>query len=101
MLRQLAPREAALLDALFDEAMANGGHAGGWRDKQLPAAELAEAVGLTGDAYDVAINNLYRLRACNPINVMYPGATAEDPKLAQLTGFGYAFVRACRSPEPK
>ena len=100
ILRQLAPREAALLDGLFDQAMADGGELGSWGQKNLPAAELTERVGLTVEANDVARNNLFRLRVCRPINVPYPGSTAEDPARVLLIGFGNAFVRACRPPAP-
>jgi hypothetical protein len=97
-LRQLAPREAALLEGVFDSAMADGGELGEWRLRQVEASALADAVGMVGEAYDVAIKNLLRLRVVSAVNATYPGSTREDTSKAILTGLGYAFVRACRSP---
>jgi hypothetical protein len=100
ILRQLEPREAALLDALFEAAMGDGGLSGEWRMRHLAASDLADVLGLRAEGYDIAINNLIRLRVCSPVNNATFGGAVEDLSQVVLTGFGYAFVRACRSPSP-
>jgi hypothetical protein len=92
MLRELAPTDAALLEALHDLAVESVPH------DRLPAESLAIGLGLTTESYELGIDNLIRLRLCRPWIRTLLGSSPEDPSTVVLTSLGYAFVRACRPP---
>ncbi len=103
ILRQLTPRDAAILDAVFEVAQRFP------REEWIGRGAIGEAiranVGCGKSEFAVSRQNLIRLGLCSPPagglefaegDHRYPVVNSD---LVCLTEFGYAFVQACRVGE--
>jgi hypothetical protein len=94
ILRQLSAHEAALIDRFFDAVMQID-EPSDWRARRGELPHFGAAVGLEGQALQVAQENLARLGLCFGEPLLGGGESFDS---ASLTVTGYAFVRACRGP---
>jgi hypothetical protein len=96
VLHDLSPRDAAMLDRIFDDA--HSGKDVRWDQKMISLTVNGEAVGLDGNDLAVAVINLARLRLIHEELPTYPGSIPRNFESGSLTPFGRAFVLACRPP---
>ncbi len=104
VLRQLSPKEAALLDAVYEAAIQHPPEE--WSHRGALAAAAQQFVDMNDEEFAVGKQNLIRLGLCrDPANGFE--FTDQDFKyqivdshLICLTRYGAAFVRACRTPSP-
>jgi hypothetical protein len=103
VLKQLSPREALILDKLYDMVCtipiprAEWAHRGGVGDN------IKTIFKMKNSEFEIAIDNLYRLRVCSPPANGF--AFTDKPehkyylktkKIICLTEFGYSFIEACK-----
>jgi hypothetical protein len=91
ILGQLDPTDAKLLDAIFAWANVPGRN---WQEDEIDARAPASELGIEGRDFDLALDNLIRLRMINTQATW--GALAGETVL--LTTLGSEFVRACKPP---
>lgn len=104
ILRQLAPKDAAVLDAVYDVALRFPREE--WIGSGAIADQVKASVGMDDYSFAVCRRNLMRLGLCaDPAAGLgftdqdhrYPVVNAE---IICLTEFGHAFVSACRVSTP-
>jgi hypothetical protein len=102
VLRQLAPKDAAVLDAIFDVVIQFSRNE--WVHRGAIAQQVQDVFSLDDYSFAVTKQNLIRLGLCaapasgldfTDGNHLYPVVNAE---IICLTEFGHAFVTACRAP---
>jgi hypothetical protein len=94
ILRQLTPREAAILDGLYEQAGDT------WPEAYHEPDLFARKANFPLEGVVLSTENLLRQRLVKSRALNFPGATSEDSKIA-LTVLGHDFVRACRPPTPR
>lgn len=110
MLKELAPREALLIDTIFDWMTSSSIIREHWHRHGVKSSKLSEHLHLSDSEFKIAIENLFRLRLCSPPSTELSGIIMfnEFPnrrfqlqmtEIVCLTELGHAFVRACRSPD--
>jgi hypothetical protein len=94
LLRELSPRDARLLDAVYEASYTDGEPA--WFSRELDAT----AIGTELDPADLerTMDNLYRLRLCKPLTAMRFGGADNELTHMRLTRLGHDFVEACKPP---
>lgn len=94
LLRELSPRDARLLDAIYAASYTDGEPA--WFNRELDAT----AIGSELDPADLerTMDNLYRLRLCKPLTAMRFGGEDNELTHMRLTRLGHDFVEACKPP---
>jgi hypothetical protein len=104
VLRQLAPIEAAILDAVYETVVKHPQNR--WPNTGAVGDNIRAHFNLDPVSFEVSVDNLYRLRLCAPPSVAFDFTTDKEARyqttgtaLICLTPYGYAFVTACRSPD--
>lgn len=92
ILSQLAPRDARVLNAIYEDVGRS------YRDKPAAIQKVADGVGVIGEWAELAVENLQRLRLIKLSNLLSPGGTQETFDEGYLTALGYDFVFHCRPP---
>lgn len=104
VLRQLAPKDAAILDAIFD--VATRFPRSEWVQRGAVVQQVRDTFSLDDYSFAITKQNLVRLGLCaapasgfdfTDGDYLYPVVNAE---VICLTEFGHAFVSACRAPSP-
>jgi hypothetical protein len=107
ILKELAPLEARILDALFDRF--GGLPKEKWIQNGLQVSSLSAALKASPAQVEVAIENLHRLRLASPpatglaftTNPDHKYLVAEGSGLLCLTPLGFEFVRCCRPSDDR
>lgn len=105
LLKQLSATEAILLDKLNDTIQSIPVPKEEWIYHGINGAFIKQQLGLQEDDFDIATENLFRLRLCAPpapaLGESLPDRVQTQTKdVLCLTTFGYAFVVACTPPTP-
>lgn len=90
ILRQLTPREAAILDGIYDEAGDT------WEESAYEPEMFAKRKGFSGSAVVLSVENLLRLWLVK-YRPTWDGVAGTETKVI-LTNLGHDFVTACRPP---
>lgn len=100
ILNELSPIEAQLLDILYNNVTKENDYQKR-KTMQFAKDKVCEVLKLSSEAFDLIIENLFRLGLCRP-----PGSTGimfGDSRVAlqttsvfELTTLGFDFVKACR-----
>jgi len=109
ILKQLSPLDAKILDSIFDMINQIGISRAEWPSRGALGKSVRDILQLQEREFEIAIDNLYRLRLCSP-----PSTTLDfiDNKehhfqlstkdLICITELGFSFVSACKiSTAPK
>jgi len=113
ILSQLSPRDAALLDVIYDLALKPGLEPGLepgiWMERGANRESIMQVMEMSPAEFDLITDNLMRLGLCsgpgtrlltfidNPDQVFQ----LKDKGVISITQLGYEFVNACRSPPKK
>jgi len=105
VLKELSPKEALILDKIFDMVVSENIPRNQWAYRGAAGDSVKEVLRLSDDEYEIAIDNLYRLRLCSAPSMTIRGISPpgrqfqlQMKEVICLTDFGFAFVSACRSP---
>ena len=107
VLKELSPKEALALDTIYDDVITIPIPREEWPSRGAKGDFLKQTLGLSNEKFEVAIDNLYRLKVCSPPSVPLSSIIKFDTMpdrrfqlqmkaIVCLTEFGYAFVSACR-----
>ena len=93
LLGQLAPADVQILDILYEISVDCPSEL----DHGMPIDSLKPTTNTADEEFhDLAIANLIRQGLCEYCDILY-----SNPPNIGLTKFGFAFVRACKSPNEK
>lgn len=105
ILKELSPKEALILDAIYDMVISEGIPRDQWVQRGAVGLSVKQVLQLSDQEFEISIDNLYRLRLCSPPATGI--ASLDHPEwkfqlqmkeIICLTDFGFAFVSACRPP---
>jgi len=105
ILNQLSPLEAKMLDLIFDMINEKGISRREWTSRGAVGEGLCTFLKISEQDFEIAIDNLYRLRLCSPpstgldfIDNKNHRFQLSTKELICITSLGYAFVSACKIP---
>jgi len=105
ILKELSPKEALILDKIFDLVVSEHIPRNQWTSRGAVGESVKQVLRLSDEEFEIAIDNLYRLRLCSPPSMTIKGISPpgrqfqlQMKEVICLTDFGFAFVSACRSP---
>lgn len=105
ILKELSPKEALILDKIFDLVVSERIPRNQWTYRGAVGESVKQVLRLSDEEFEIAIDNLYRLRLCSAPSMTIEGLEPPGGRLQLqtkevicLTDFGFAFVSACRSP---
>jgi hypothetical protein len=104
ILKELSPKEALILDEIFGLVVSEDIPRNQWAYRGAEGESVKRAIRLSDDEFEIAIDNLYRLKLCSPPSMTIEGIDPPGRRLQLqtkeiicLTDFGFAFVSACSS----
>jgi len=106
MLKELSPEEAAILDGIFNLVEAVPIPREEWLHRGAVGQTVKDKFDLDDAAFGLAVDNLYRLRLCQPPSTQLNFIDNREQRfqlqmkeIICITDLGYAFVKACRLPK--
>ena len=104
VLKELSPKEALILDEIFDLVVSERIPRNQWTSDGAIGASVKQVLRLSHEEFEITVDNLYRLKLCSAPSVIIKGTEPPGRKfqlqtkeIICLTDFGFAFVSACRS----
>jgi hypothetical protein len=105
ILKQLSPLEAKILDLIFDMVVKKGITRREWAESRGAVGKsIRDFLSLNDQNFEVAIDNLYRLRLCCPPSTKLDFIDNKEHRfqlstkeLICITELGYTFVLACKT----
>lgn len=108
ILKELSPKEALILDTIYDMVISLQIPREQWASRGAVGTSVKQVLQLSDEEFEIAVDNLYRLRLCSPPSTHLEFLDHSEWKFQLqmkdvicLTDFGFAFVSACRSPRGK
>ena len=108
ILKQLSPLEARILDLIFEMINQNSIPRNEWLSRGAKGPSVQSFLSLSAQDFEVAIDNLYRLRLCAPPSTFLDFVDNKEHRfqlstkeLICITELGYSFVSACRTSKPQ
>ncbi|HPT58197.1 MAG TPA: Abi-alpha family protein [Fervidobacterium sp.] len=108
ILSQLSPRDARVLDAIYDLALRLGLRPGQWAERGGTRESIMKVMGMSPEEFDLVTDNLIRLGLCSGqgmrlsfIDKKDQVFQLKDKGIISITQLGYEFVTACRQPPKK
>ena len=105
ILSQLSPRDAKVLDAIYDLTLRLGLRPGQWAERGGKRESIIQIMQMSLEEFDLVTDNLIRLRLCsgqgtrlNFINNKDQVFQLKDKGTISITQLGYEFITACRQP---
>jgi hypothetical protein len=106
VLKELSPKEALILDKIYDMVVSLPIPREEWPSRGAIASSLKQVLQLSDEEFEIAIDNLFRLRLCLApstklefIDHLEHRFQLQMKNIICLTDFGFAFVSACRWPK--
>jgi hypothetical protein len=106
VLKELSPKEALILDKIFDLVISQHLPRNRWASDGATGASVKQVLRLSNEEFEIAVDNLYRLKLCSAPSVILdftePSGRRfqlQTKEIICLTDFGFAFVSACHSRE--
>ena len=103
ILKELSPKEAMALDLIFNMTQSTPIPKEEWPHRGAKGESLKKVLNLNDTAFEIAIDNLYRLKLCQPPSTQLNFIKQKDFRFQLqtkdticITEFGSAFVKACR-----
>jgi hypothetical protein len=103
ILKQLSPLEAKILDLIFDMINQTGISRAEWHSRGAVGKSVRDLLHLQEQDFELAIDNLYRLRLCSPPSTKLEFIDNKEHRfqlstkeLICITELGYSFVSACK-----
>ena len=103
ILKELSPKDALILDKIYEMVISIPIPREEWSRRGAVGISIKVACGLSDQEFEIAIDNLYRLRLCAPpstslefIDNKQHRFQLQTKDLICLTDFGCVFVAACR-----
>ncbi len=108
ILSQLSPRDARVLDAIYNLALQLGLGPGQWAERGGNRESIMQIMGMSPEEFDLVTDNLTRLGLCSGQGTRLSFIDNKD-QVFQLKGkgtisitqLGYEFITACRQPPRK
>ena len=107
ILKQLSPREAQILDSIYNLVQSIPIPREEWIQRGALAESLKEVLRISEQNFEIAVDNLFRLRLCAPPSTRLDFIDDKTKRfqlnmkdIVCLTEFGQAFVTACRRQGP-
>jgi len=108
ILSQLSPRDARVLDAIYDLALRLDLGPGRWIERGGNRESIMQVMGMSPEEFDLVTDNLIRLGLCSGqgtklsfIDIKDQVFQLKDKGTISITQLGYEFVTACRQPPKK
>lgn len=108
ILSQLSPRDARVLDAIYDLALHLGLRPGQWAERGGNRESIMQIMGMSPEEFDLVTDNLIRLGLCSGqgtrlsfIDNKDQVFQLKDKGTISITQVGYEFVTACWQPSKK
>lgn len=108
ILKQLSSLEARILEAVVDMVSQKGIPQREWPSRGAKGESLRSFLSADERSFEVALDNLFRLRLCAPPSVQLDFIDNKDHRfqlatkdLICITQLGYSFVSACQAPKPQ
>jgi len=108
ILSQLSPRDARVLDEIYDLALRLGLVPGQWAERGGKRESIMQVMGMSIEEFDLVTDNLIRLGLCSGqgtrlsfIDNKDQVFQLKDKGTISITQLGYEFVTACRQPPKK
>ncbi|HZL14253.1 MAG TPA: Abi-alpha family protein [Verrucomicrobiae bacterium] len=103
ILKQLSPLEAKILDLIFDMINQIGIVRAEWPSRGALGKSVRDLLQLQEQDFEIAIDNLYRLRLCSPPSTKLDFIDNKEHRfqlstkdLICITELGFSFVSACK-----
>jgi hypothetical protein len=103
ILKQLSPLEAKILDLIFDMINQIGIPRAEWPSRGAVGKSVRDLLQLQEQNFEIAIDNLYRLRLCSPPSTKLDFIDNKEHRfqlstkdLICITELGFSFVSACK-----
>lgn len=108
ILSQLSPREARVLDAIYDLALRLSLISGQWAEHGGNRESIMQIMSMSSEEFDLITDNLIRLGLCSGqgtrldfIENKNQLFQLKDKGTISITQLGYEFVTACQQPPKK
>ena len=108
ILSQLSPRDAKVLDAIYNLALRIGLKPGQWGERGAKRESITQAMKMSSEEFDLVTDNLIRLGLCSGqgtrlsfIENKDQVFQLKDKETISITQLGYEFVTACKPPQKK
>lgn len=108
ILTQLSPRDAKLLDAIYDTTCRSGSKPGVFAEVGASRKLIMQNMGMSAEEFDVITDNLIRLGLCSGAAIKLDFVEPKDlmfqikgKEVILLTQLGHEFVKACQQPPQK
>ncbi|MEW5761093.1 MAG: Abi-alpha family protein [Candidatus Thermoplasmatota archaeon] len=108
VLKELSPKEALIIDKIFDMVISLPIPREEWSFRGAVGDSIKQVFHLSDEEFEIAIDNLYRLRLCSAPSIKLGFIDRPEQKfqlqmkdIICLTDFGFAFVSACRRYKEK
>lgn len=108
ILSQLSPREARVLDAIYDLVLRLDLRPGQWAERGGNRESIMQVMKMSPEEFDLVTDNLIRLGLCSGQGTRLSFIDSKDQVFQlkdkgaiSITQLGYEFVTACRQPPKK
>lgn len=108
ILSQLSPRDARVLEAIYDLVLQLGLRPGQWPERGGSRESIIQIMGMSPEEFDLVTDNLIRLGLCSGqgtrlsfIDNKDQVFQLKDKGTISITQLGYEFTSACRQPAKK